>query len=335
MKRRINWWISYNKETMTLHLGTRKHSMWLQCPFASWWKARKYFKRPKLKFYCGRTCKKKHIDSEKFGIHDVYEQKGFWPAVSTEWLRWNTFKWLPVYIYSSDIGWKDKWDSPRYERPGYFIIYFGRSYQKSWQIGFSVTAPTLFRYNDCTKETIDEEYWESLLWYVYYSKKYGMSDYKIRDIVKARNTMRNSHWTSCESRDIENFKVLDSREDGLFDERYYIIKVESEELKHLCGEFPSLKNNNVTLRGYKGEEQIYYSSSDYSYCKYDWEFKDNVVELWNIKSKPLNDNPSLLKQCDRFIIEYHYDVDLGPTFKDEYLTKKGIKEIRNWKKWED
>ena len=332
MKRnkKIWWWISYDKSTMTLYLGTRKHCMSLQCPFASWWKARKYFKRPKFKFYFGRTCKSNgYIETESFGKVEDWEPKGFWPAISTEWLKWNTFKWLPIYIYSSDICWKDKWNTPRYEYPGYFIIYFGRSYHKSWQIGFSVTAPEIFISNDCTHKDIDDHYWESLLWYNYYSKEYGMPDYKQRDIVKARDTYNKSIWSTEQLIPIKKqVEIVDTWDGDLFGKPYYVVKVKSRELKDLCECFPEFNTDKIVFRGYKNRSQICYFVSDYSRCK----FGDDFLDLWITKDKCINDSPDILKECDNIEVSYTKNIQLGPTFKDEFLTKRAIKLIRNSRK---
>ena len=158
--------IMYDSQSMTLTFQWGKHYKCLQCPFGTWWKARKYFKKPKFKFYFGPMWKYNGKVKTKFGEYDDYEYKGgYWPAASTEFLKWNTPKWFPIHIVSWDIGWKDKYNTPRYERPGYFIIFFGSDYHKHWQFSMTVTAPDFFCNNDCTIEDHYDNYWESILWY--------------------------------------------------------------------------------------------------------------------------------------------------------------------------
>ena len=78
----MKWPISYDSESMTLTIRWGKHNKYLQCPFATWWKARKHFKRPKFNFYFGPTCKFNGHKVTEFGEYDDWEQKGFWPAIS-------------------------------------------------------------------------------------------------------------------------------------------------------------------------------------------------------------------------------------------------------------
>ena len=200
--------ISYNSETMTLHFEWGKHYKFLQCPFATWWKCRKYFKRPKFKFYFGPMWKYKGKVNTKFGEYDDYEYKGgYWPAVSTEFLKWYTPKWFPIHIASTDIQWKDKYNSPRYESIGYFIIFFGRDYHKHWQFSMTVLPPKFFCNNDCTMEDPRDNYWESMLWYLHYANEYNAEN-KTRDIVKARNSMH-SYLSTTKHIDITDYKIVD------------------------------------------------------------------------------------------------------------------------------
>lgn len=72
---------------------------------------------------------------------------------------WNS----KYYIWSSDILWKDKFDSPRFEEsPCFLINLFGYSIGWIWKpIGN------------------EDEYWEQALWYLYYSNE---------DMEKAKET---------------------------------------------------------------------------------------------------------------------------------------------------
>lgn len=82
------------------------------------------------------------------------------------WRREATARILGVYGW--DLGWKDKYDTPRYENPPFLhIILFRR-----WSIGLTLH----FHGPDFITE---DDYWEQALWYAEYS---GC------DIVKAVET---------------------------------------------------------------------------------------------------------------------------------------------------
>ena len=70
----------------------------------------------------------------------------------------------PIKIYWNELGWKDKWNSPRYEwSPAFYIFFF------KWQ--FCIWWESPIKYSD--------KYYEQILWYLYYVDK---------DIVKAKET---------------------------------------------------------------------------------------------------------------------------------------------------
>lgn len=118
----------------------------IENPFKTWWKARKYFKAPKL--------------SLKFSSHKYH-----FPYASKYWQG----KILDINIH--DIYWKNKWNSPRHERnPLIYICLFSR---------FSVWIyPTITYYNEFgEKENGDMYYWEYLLNYLYYSKNKSLRRY--------------------------------------------------------------------------------------------------------------------------------------------------------------
>jgi len=76
---------------------------------------------------------------------------------------WVQIGW-PIYIYWHNLGWKDKWGSPRYEwSPAFYIFFF------KWQFCIWWGAPD--REND--------KYYEMILWYLKYSEN---------DIIKAEKT---------------------------------------------------------------------------------------------------------------------------------------------------
>lgn len=89
-----------------------------------------------------------------------------------QYLRCKYFKLLgydisygwPFKIVKYGLGWKDKFDSPRYEWSPSFQIWLFK-----WQFCMWLVAPV----------ENGDTYWEMVLWYLKYSKK---------DILKARDT---------------------------------------------------------------------------------------------------------------------------------------------------
>jgi hypothetical protein len=63
---------------------------------------------------------------------------------------------FPIIITRHGLGWKDKFNSPRFEYcPAFYIFFF------KWQLVIRWTSP----YND------DDKYYEMILWYLKYSNK--------------------------------------------------------------------------------------------------------------------------------------------------------------------
>ena len=84
----------------------------------------------------------------------------------------NNYYWIeigyPIKIHKNELGWKDKFESPRYEwSPAFYIFFF------KWQFCMWWNAPKSCTNNDTNR------YYEQILWYVYYAH---------RDIVKAKET---------------------------------------------------------------------------------------------------------------------------------------------------
>lgn len=77
-------------------------------PIYYWWKAKKYFKFPSIRFYKGKK-------TWFFGL-----------PIRNEY--YNRF----IDIRFSGLGWKDKYDSPRLEWQPYISILFFRKYQLIW-----------------------------------------------------------------------------------------------------------------------------------------------------------------------------------------------------------
>ena len=344
--------IMYDSQSMTLTFRFGKHYKYLQCPFRTWWKAKKYFKKPKFKFYFGPMWKYNSKVKTKFGEYDDYEYKGgYWPAASTEFLKWHTPKWFPIHIVSWDIGWKDKYNTPRYERPGHFIIFFGRDYHKHWQFSMTVTAPDFFCNNDCTIEDHDDNYWESMLWYLHYADTYNTLNGK-RDIVKARNSMMKQHWSSMQQNDIKEFKInrtgFESLYMGYDDMKDFVfIDVMSDEL------YDKLEDENPTanLQSYDDDKSI----SLTIYAKEDNENNNENKSKFNIKHsqyiKLIDDEKNnrkyvriyfkydnnLLnmlknKEYSKIEITTNKYVDIGPSFKDDFLTPEAIEQIKKYHK---
>lgn len=89
---------------------------------------------------------------------------------SKDWIFniFNNWYWLqlgwPIYIYWHGLGWKDKFDSPRFEwTPAFYIFFFNYQFCTHW----------------CSPDGDNDKYYEMILWWKNYSNK---------DIVKAKKT---------------------------------------------------------------------------------------------------------------------------------------------------
>jgi len=71
----------------------------------------------------------------------------------------------PIAFHSNDLGWKDKFESPRFEWAPSFMIFFF-----NWQFAIHWHSPD---------SNNDDKYWEMILWWKYYADK---------DIRKAKKT---------------------------------------------------------------------------------------------------------------------------------------------------
>lgn len=136
-------------------------NIYIENPFKTWWKARKYFKRPKMRF-------------------------GIWWKNSPN-IKYNEYshyydgcgKILDVNIH--DVWWKDKYNLPCHEYDPIIKISLFRL------ITFSITFHIDYRDEFNEKRDGNLEYWEYLLNYLYYSKSllnYGtwFSDSKVYKI---------------------------------------------------------------------------------------------------------------------------------------------------------
>lgn len=67
----------------------------------------------------------------------------------------------PIKVHRSTLGWKDKFESPRYEWSPAFLFYFFK-----WQFCIFYTAPKIQGQEGC-----QDNYWEMILWHLYYCDK--------------------------------------------------------------------------------------------------------------------------------------------------------------------
>lgn len=135
-------------------------NIFIENPFKTWWKAKKLFKRPKTKV------------SFFWSKHDYYIPG---PYIWTE--RYG--KILDVHI--SDLWWKDKWDSPRYERPPHIFVCFFKKF------GFNI-IPHIYKTNEFgEKENGDMYYWEYLLNYTEYNRSLKLNYFWVGDSQICKN----------------------------------------------------------------------------------------------------------------------------------------------------
>lgn len=72
----------------------------------------------------------------------------------------------PIKLSFQELGWKDKFGSPRFEWcPSFKIFFFGLQFCIFWR------SPI--------KDKFEDQYWEQILWYIHYANK---------DITKAKKT---------------------------------------------------------------------------------------------------------------------------------------------------
>ena len=86
-----------------------------------------------------------------------------------------------IQIMSQDIGWKDKYDSPRFEHHPYIWIHIYK-----WNFVWYWDLPDSIGYN--LKIDYIEEYWEQALWYLYYYNTYSQGLLDKPDIEKAKES---------------------------------------------------------------------------------------------------------------------------------------------------
>lgn len=110
-----------------MNLITKLFYIRIENPFKTWWKVRKYFKLPEIRIY-----------KQKYTSGPPYKNG----------------KGNLLYIWTHDLFWKDKFNSPRHEvNPICNIILFNKI-----RIIFSLNP----------KKCDDHIYWETLLDFLYY-----------------------------------------------------------------------------------------------------------------------------------------------------------------------
>lgn len=133
-------WIDYNiyKDWFYLEILDLVHIN-INNPFKTWWKARKYFKRPSINCHFGLL-------------------KYSFPYANRDYIG----KIIDISI--QDVMWKDKYNSPRHERNPYVWICLFRLFR--FEISTRINALT----ETGKVEDRSTFYWEYLLDYLYYSK---------------------------------------------------------------------------------------------------------------------------------------------------------------------
>lgn len=163
-----------------------KHGKWfnfyIENPLRTWNLAKKYFKRPKI----------------SFKIHRVKKYYGY-PYASYNWLS----KILDINIH--DVEWKDKYDSPRYEKGPLIYICLFRL------VAIAIQFHIYYFDEFGEKCNGDMEYWEYLLEWLHYKNKKTFICY--------------SNWTRYSRiyKEIEHYGKVEDGSDDIFVPSKYTI----------------------------------------------------------------------------------------------------------------
>ncbi len=161
-----------------IYLNNSFIHIFVENPLKTWWKARKYFKIPRLhiKFFFAPQLKyddeylRKKLKDRSYKnpfkekiehIKTLINSQSYHNSCPYANYK-RTGKILDVY--SSDVLWKDKYGSPRHEKSPYIFFCLFRL------IGFAIRfyIPAYNEFGE--KENGDLYYWEYLLDYLYYEK---------------------------------------------------------------------------------------------------------------------------------------------------------------------
>ena len=96
-----------------------------------------------------------------------------------------------IHIMSIDVGWKDKYDSPRYEYPPTIWIH--------------IFKLNIIWYWELPHEKYMDDYWEQALWYLYYTNTISQGLIDKPDIEKAKES-----WPWQSAKEIEGSVVWES-----------------------------------------------------------------------------------------------------------------------------
>lgn len=108
-------------------------------------------------------------------------EKGIYAPTPVLWVSQPAY----IHIIFHDVGWKDKYDTPRFEYPPYIWIHI---YKWNWVWYWDLPV---------YQQNYADEYWEQALWYLYYCNtiSQGLSD--VPNIEKAKE---NWPWQDCETK---------------------------------------------------------------------------------------------------------------------------------------
>ena len=108
------------------------------------------------------------------------------------YFKFSVNKWTPypvlwvskpayIHIMSSDVGWKDKDDTPRFEYPPYIWIHIYK-----WNLVWYWDLPDSIGYIPETDHI--DDYWEQALWYLYYTNTISQGLLDKPNIEKAKES---------------------------------------------------------------------------------------------------------------------------------------------------
>jgi len=314
--------IKYNKNWMSLNIEWtwkgKEHYKYLTCPFAVWWKAKKYFKPPKFKFYFGPISKREWSEgNNELGIKPgyIYRQCGYYPYASSEYVKSHTSKWFPIFIDSNGIGWKDKYEIPQYERTGYFTIIFGRNPNTAWQFLFIPDGRrhsyTFIKDNNelTINNTYSDEYWEMILWF---------NEYANKDIKTAFKSFPNGAVTTSVGSKIKNIDISDISVTSIEDNKYIKFTLNNVDTV-LYGDMMSMLNSEDRIRIVFKDNINVYSS----YIKVD-SYNESITCFFEYEKicQYINNTENINE-----VIYYHY-YELYDSWINEFLTEKAKKELK-------
>ena len=93
-----------------------------------------------------------------------------WAPYPVLWVSKPSF----IHIVSTDVSWKDKYDTPRFEHHSYVWIHIYK-----WNFVWYWELPL-------HEQDFIDEYWEQVLWYLYYYNTYSQGLLNSPNIEKAK-----------------------------------------------------------------------------------------------------------------------------------------------------